>query len=201
MTKTILLALPLAALALAAPAAADGGKHKSRYHGALSGADVQGKAKLFDGKRRDKVSVRLRGLTAGGAYAWELRQAAAGGDACAGEAVEGFTYRALKVRARGKGGAKGKSRAFVAEAGAAYAVVVTGPDGAPVACAELEPKGRRRETEAGKQQKSTALDDDQAGGEESDGADSDSDEEASAEADDSDDAAEDSDDAADESDD
>jgi hypothetical protein len=146
MTKKILVAVPLAALALAAPAAADGGKQK--YRAALTGAGVQGKAKLEDGKRRDKVAVRLRGLTAGATYGWELRRSAAGADACAGEAVAGFTYRALKVRHRGNASARGTASGFAAEEGAVYAVVVTGPDGAPVACGELQSKVRRRETKA-----------------------------------------------------
>jgi hypothetical protein len=157
MRRTLLAALPLALLVLAAPAAAKDGRKHTTYRAAIApvaaeeptaspsrrghvearGAEVRGKAVLVDGRKRDRVKLRVRGLDRGTAYTWEVRQ---GG--CAGEAVGGFRYRALKVR---RGGAKGRgvSRSFTAAAGASYALVVSGPDGA-VACGEFERKGGKK---------------------------------------------------------
>jgi hypothetical protein len=162
MRRTLLAALPLALLVLAAPAAAKDGRKHTTYRAAIApvaaqeptaspsrrghveadGAEVRGKAVLVDGRKRDRVKLRVRGLDRGTTYTWEVRQ---GG--CAGEAVGGFRYRALKVR---RGGAKGRgvSRSFTAAEGAAYALVVSGPDGA-VACGEFERKGGKKKKRGG----------------------------------------------------
>src|SRR5687767_2577145 len=121
MRNTIWAAMPLALLALAAPAAAKDGARATTYkarlapvaaeapaaeaakHGKAREGDkarkrqkaskrdraeragVRGKAELVDGGRRDKVRVRVRGLSAGETYSWSVRKAAEGEDACAGE--------------------------------------------------------------------------------------------------------------------
>ncbi len=171
MRRTLLAALPLALLVLAAPAAAKDGRKHTTYRAALApvaaeaptvapsrrghasdDAAVRGKAVLVDGRRRDRVKVRVRGLDRGVAYTWEVRQ---GG--CAGEAVGGFRYRALNVR---RGGAKGRgvSRSFTAAEGASYALVVSGPDGA-VACGEFERKGGKKKKRGGEDVVPPACDD------------------------------------------
>ena len=145
MRKTTFAAVPLAFLALALPSAAQA-KRAVTYEAKLAptaGSTVRGKATLTDGKRRDRVKLRLRGLEAGATYSWSLRKAPAGGDACAGEEVASFSYGAL--RARGRGGAKARSRgaAFAGGAGV-YAVLVTNAGGAPVACLALRSKAQRK---------------------------------------------------------
>jgi hypothetical protein len=177
MRKAIYAALPLALLALAAPAAAkDGGNgkhygHKTRYRATLAPVQVEapaaeaarrggrkddarghrrkrgddgvrGKAELVDGRKKDRVKVRVRGLEPGGDYTWEVRSAS-GDSACGGEAVDGFRYRELRIRRHGGGRSRGVSRSFTAEDGVSYALVVAGADG-DVACGEFERKGKRR---------------------------------------------------------
>lgn len=152
MRRTSLAALPLALLALAAPAAAKDGRQHTTYRATLApvaaaepaasasrrggAAVVRGKAVLVDGRKRDRIKLRIRGLDRGTSYTWELRR---GG--CSGEAVGGFRYRALKVRRGGTNG-RARSRSFAAAAGASYALVVTGPEG-DVACGEFARKGAR----------------------------------------------------------
>jgi len=178
MRKTIWAAVPLALLALAAPAAAKDGAHAVTYKARLAPvaveapaasaskhdkaekrrgdkrrgrddrseqAGVRGKAELVDGGRRDKVQVRVRGLVAGETYAWSVRKAAEGEDACAGEAVEAFEYAPLEARRRGHGKARARSLEFAAEDGAVYAIVVTDAEGADVACGEFARKGKGHE--------------------------------------------------------
>jgi len=162
MRRTILAALPLSLLVLAAPAAAKDGRHHTTYRATLApvaaeeptaspsrrghveeSEEVRGKAVLRDGRRRDRVKVRVRGLEPGVGYTWEVRQ---GG--CAGEAVDGFRYRALKVRRHGGAKGRGVSRSFEAAEGASYALVVSGPGG-DVACGEFQRKGARGGDERG----------------------------------------------------
>ena len=102
MRRTILAAVPLAVLALAAPAAADGGsKHATTYKARLapvaaapvaSAAErgeeredriegARGKAHLVDGRRRDEVALHVKGLTAGERYTWSVRQVAPAAEA------------------------------------------------------------------------------------------------------------------------
>jgi len=78
------------------------------------------------------VRLTVHGLVRGERYTWSLRAAADGEDACAGEAVDAFSYhRALR---RGRPHASARSRDFALATGTAYAVVVTGADGVDVAC-------------------------------------------------------------------
>ena len=82
MLRTIFAAVPLAVLALAAPAAGDGGRHATTYKAELGPFaegpvalptrheedGVRGKAKLVDGPRRDKVQLHVRGVQPGYLY-------------------------------------------------------------------------------------------------------------------------------------
>ena len=154
MRRTIFAAVPLAVLALAAPAAAKGG-HATTYkakvqavasaapataakHGANSKSKshqtgVRGQAKLVDG-RRDKVQLQVKGLEAGATYTWSVRSATGADDACAGEAVDAFEYNDLTARRHGNSKVRARSRTFAAEDGTSYAVVITDADGNDVAC-------------------------------------------------------------------
>jgi hypothetical protein len=143
--RTIFAAVPLAVLALAAPAAAKG-SHATTYKAkvaAIGDAAVRGQAKLVDGKR-DKVQLHVKGLEPGAAYTWSVRSAAGDGDACSGEAVDAFEYGDLTARRHGNSKARSRSREFSAEDGTSYAVVVTDADGTDVACGELLSKADRR---------------------------------------------------------
>src|SRR3954447_11209750 len=134
MRKSIFAAVPLAVLALAAPAAAHSSRHATTYkakvvaveaapgataakHGsrAREAAGVRGEAKLVDGSRRDKVELHIKGLQAGAAYTWSVRSAGGDADACAGDAVDAFEYDALNARRRGHSRARSRSRTFSAE--------------------------------------------------------------------------------------
>jgi hypothetical protein len=150
MNRTTLAVAALAALALAAPATASAkshGKHRSTTLRAkvapAAGTSVRGKARLVDAKR-DRVSLQLRGLTAGTQYTWEVRSAPAGGDACNGTAVDGFSLRALRVRRHGNASATGRSKAFSTDAASDYAIVILDADGNVVACASLDGKGSKQ---------------------------------------------------------
>jgi hypothetical protein len=158
--RTIFAAVPLAVLALAAPAAAKGG-HATTYkakvqavaaaapataakHGAKARATgVRGQAKLVDG-RRDKVQFQVKGLEAGATYTWSVRSASGSDDACAGDAVDAFEYNDLTARRRGNSKARARSRTFAAEDGTSYAVVITDADGNDVACGAFLSKADRK---------------------------------------------------------
>jgi len=156
--KSIFVAVPLAVLALAAPAAAHSSKHATTYkanvvavqaQAAKAGkTGVRGDAKLVDGSRRDKVQLHVKGLTAGESYTWSVRSATGDADACAGDAVEAFEYGALLARRHGHTAARSRSTDFAAEDGTTYAVVVTAADGTDVACGEFKSKADRRAEKA-----------------------------------------------------
>jgi hypothetical protein len=158
--RTIFAAVPLAVLALAAPAAAKGG-HATTYnakvqavaaaapataakHGPKARATgVRGQAKLVDG-RRDKVQLQVKGLEAGATYTWSVRSASGSDDACAGDAVDAFEYNDLTARRRGNSKARARSRTFAAEDGTSYAVVITDAAGNDVACGAFLSKADRK---------------------------------------------------------
>jgi hypothetical protein len=79
--------------------------------------DVTGKAQLVDGKKRNKISIHVRGLTPGATYTWHIHKAAnATDDPCAPSApvVDGtpygdWVYRALTANEAGNASAKAKS--------------------------------------------------------------------------------------------
>jgi hypothetical protein len=171
MTKTILAAVPLAVLALAAPASARDGRDHTIYRAALApvaveapaaeapaasasrkhrakGKGVRGGAELRDGARRDRVDLRIHGLESRTAYRWEVRKAAEGEDACAGETVAELVYGELNTRRRGGGKARAFSRSFTAESGAVYAVVVSTTDAVDVACGVFKSKAELKRAKA-----------------------------------------------------
>ena len=158
MRKSIFVAVPLAVLALAAPAAAHSSKHATTYkakvvavqaHAAKAGkTGVRGDAKLVDGSRGDKVQLHVKGLTPGESYAWSVRSASGDADPCAGDAVGAFDYGTLVARRHGHTAARSHSKDFAAEDGTAYAVVVTAADGTDVACGEFKSKADRRAEKA-----------------------------------------------------
>jgi Cu/Zn superoxide dismutase len=51
-----------------------------------------GKAQLVDGKKNNKVSVHVRGLTPGGTYLWHVHQATGPGNPCEDPAIAGPPY-------------------------------------------------------------------------------------------------------------
>jgi hypothetical protein len=158
------LVLCAGALLIAAPAAAqemNGKRAKvSKAHLEANEAataagipDARGRAHLVDGRKRNKVSLHMKGLEPGETYLWHVHQATAEGDPCAaGSTVgnptpyPGWTYRELKARPSGNANSKGRSTTFpVAEedTGSDYYVNVHLEDGTVIACGVLEPNARR----------------------------------------------------------
>jgi hypothetical protein len=86
----------------------------------------------------------VKGLEAGETYTWSVRSAEGDADACAGEAVDAFSYSELTARRHGHSKARSRSREFAAADGATYAVVVTAADGTDVACGEFQTKAQRK---------------------------------------------------------
>jgi hypothetical protein len=159
MRRTLILCA--AAFLIAAPAAAHekhGKRAKvSRAHLEATEAataagipDARGRAHLVDGRKRNKVSLHMKGLEPGETYLWHVHQATAEGDPCAaGSTVgnpapyPGWTYRELKARPSGNASSKGRSSTFpVAEedTGGDYYVNVHLQDGTVIACGVLERK-------------------------------------------------------------
>ena len=167
MRTPLLLGAALAvALVTPATAAHDDGKRAKVYRAHLEAneaatvagvPDARGRAHLKDGRKRDKVSLRMKGLEAGETYLWHVHQATAAGDPCAaGSTVgnpapyPGFTYRELTARPSGNARSKGKSTTFpVAEddTGQDYYVNVHLQDGTVIACGVLERKAKRKDSD------------------------------------------------------
>jgi hypothetical protein len=155
-------AVALATLALPAAVLAGGdGKGAKSYRATLAAndaaatagvPDARGRAQLVDNRKRDKVSLHMKGLEPGTTYLWHVHQATAEGDPCAaGSTVgnpapyPGFTYRTLKAGPKGNANSKGTSRTFPVAAedtGEAYYVNVHLEDGTVIACGVLERKRR-----------------------------------------------------------
>jgi hypothetical protein len=162
--RTPLLLGAALAVALVAPAAAQDGKRAKVYRAHLEAneaataagvPDARGRAHLKDGRKRDKVSLRMKGLEPGETYLWHVHQATAEGDPCAaGSTVgnpapyPGFTYRELTARPSGNASSKGRSMTFPVAAddtGEDYYVNVHLEDGTVIACGVLERKSKRRD--------------------------------------------------------
>lgn len=157
-------ALALVAAIPAATAVGKSGKSKQRAHvfkanigPVVYGADQAysmffGRAQLVDNKRRDKVSIHMRGLKPGTTYPWHVHAIAdppAGADPCAANAPQGgivnFTYRPLKANPSGNASSTGRSRTFRAVLGTLYYVNVHDPvTQAPIACGILRPTRKTR---------------------------------------------------------
>lgn len=115
-------------------------------------ADVRGKAHFVDGRRRDKVSLHVKGLEPGETYVWHVHQAVAAGDPCTDSGVgnpapyPGFAYRELTARGSGNANARGTSTTFPVadeDTGEAYYVNVHLGDGTVIACGVLEDRRAR----------------------------------------------------------
>ena len=164
MRRTLILCA--GALLIAAPASAHekNGKHAKVSKAKLTateagGPDVRGHAQLADGRKRNKVSLHMKGLEPGETYLWHVHQATAEGDPCATDSspYPGWTYRELKARPSGNANSKGRSSTFpVAEEDSEgdYYVDVHLQDGTVIACGALERKrrghGKRDDDRGGK---------------------------------------------------
>jgi hypothetical protein len=114
--------------------------------------DVKGKAQLVDGKKRNKISIHVRGLKPGDTYLWHIHKAAnATDDPCAPSApvVDGtpygdWVYGALTANEAGNASAKGTSATFDSRAdpGPFYVDVHLG-DGTIIACGVLKTKAKK----------------------------------------------------------
>ena len=87
-------------------------------------------------------------------------QGRGGGNACAGDVVGAFAYRALR---KGHARAGDRSRGFAAAAGTSYAVVVSTAGGRDLACGELRAKAAPQQVaEEPADEDESALDEDSA---------------------------------------
>jgi hypothetical protein len=164
MKRTLILCA--AALLLAAPASANEKKHAKVSKAKLTATeaattagipDVRGRAQLVDGRKRDKVSIHVKGLEPGETYLWHVHQATAEGDPCAaGSTVgnptpyPGWTYRDLTARPSGNANSKGTSTTFPAadeESEGDFYVNVHLEDGTVIACGVLERKGHGKKSD------------------------------------------------------
>jgi hypothetical protein len=155
MRRTLILGA--AVLLFAAPAGANDTKRAKVSKAKLTATeaattagipDVRGRAQLVDGRKRDKVSIHVKGLEAGETYLWHVHQATGEGDPCAADSTvanpapyPGWTYRELTARSSGNANSKGRSTSFPAadeESDGDYYVNVHLEDGTVIACGVLE---------------------------------------------------------------
>jgi hypothetical protein len=124
--------------------------------------DVTGKAQLVDGKKRNKISIHVRGLKPGETYGWHIHKAAnATDDPCAPPApvVDGtpygdWVYGPLTANEAGNASAKGTSATFDSRADKGpFYVDVHLADGTVIACGVLKrkPKSHGKHSHATKQ--------------------------------------------------
>lgn len=150
----------IAAMGVAGVAAADSGHSAKTYKASLDAvdpaattaglADVEGKARLVDGKKRNKVSLHMRNLAADTLYLWHVHE---GTCSAPGAPVAGWSYRTqdaggngtLTSNQSGNANTKGKSTTFTADPAKRYSVnvhVATLTNGvAPgtiIACGDLQ---------------------------------------------------------------
>lgn len=150
----------IAAMAVASVAAADSGHSAKTYKTSLDAvdpaaatagvADIKGKARLVDGKKRNKVSLHMRNLAADTLYLWHVHE---GSCSAPGAPVAGWRYRTqdadgngtLTSNESGHANTKGKSATFAADPAKRYSVnvhVATVTNGVPagtiVACGDLQ---------------------------------------------------------------
>ena len=114
--------------------------------------EVKGKAQLVDGKKRNKISIHVRGMKPGDTYLWHVHKAAnATDDPCAPPApvVDGtpygdWVYGALTANAAGNASAKGTSATFDSRADKGpFYVDVHLTDGTVIACGVLKGKPKK----------------------------------------------------------
>ena len=172
MGRTSAIVVTLVALAFAGVASAHGDhnpKGAKVYRATLvktAAADtaqlpnIAGKAQLVDGKKRNKISIHVRGLTAGTTYLWHIHKAAnATDDPCAPTTpvVDGTPYGdwvsgALTANDAGNASAKGTSATFDSRADTGpFYVDVHLADGTVIACGVLKGKTKKSHGHANKQ--------------------------------------------------
>lgn len=164
------VAASIAAIAAAGSAIAGPGHRAKTYKASLTAvdpaattaglADVAGRAQLVDGRKRNKVSLHLRGLAPRTTYLWHVH---VGTCAATGAPVAGWTYRThdasgngtLRSNPSGNANTAGRSATFNAEPGKRYSVnvhVATATNGLPagtiIACGDLERTGHGGKTKA-----------------------------------------------------
>jgi len=141
MTRRITVAAvaSIAAIGVASVATADSGHSAKTYKASLAAvnpaattaglASVVGKAKLVDGKKKNKVGLHMRNLAAGTMYLWHVH---VGTCAATGAPVAGWTYRTqdpagngtLTSNASGNANTKGRAATFNADPTKRYSVNV-----------------------------------------------------------------------------
>jgi hypothetical protein len=114
--------------------------------------NVKGKAQLVDGKKRNKISIHVRGLKPGETYGWQIHKAAnATDDPCAPTSpvivsapYGDWAYGALVANEAGNASAKGKSATFSSrtDTGPFY-VEVHLADNTVIACGVLKAKPKK----------------------------------------------------------
>jgi hypothetical protein len=129
-----------------------GAKPAKVYRATLTGAaSVKGKAQLVDGKKNNKISIHVRGLTPAATYTWHIHKAASDSvNPCAPATpvvvapYGDWQYGALVANEDGNASAKGTSKTFdsPADKGPLY-VDVHQADGAVVACGVLKSKPKK----------------------------------------------------------
>jgi hypothetical protein len=154
MRRTAILATACT-LAFAGVAGAHGDHHGAKvYRATLATAaaaqfpGVIGKAQLVDGKKRNKISIHVRGLKAGETYGWHVHKAAnATDDPCAPTtptvvvAPGDWTYGALTANEDGNASARATSATFDSRADKGpFYVDVHLADGTVIACGVLKGK-------------------------------------------------------------
>jgi hypothetical protein len=158
MRRTAILATVGTTLAFAGVAGAHGDNHGAKVYRATlvktAAADtaqlpgVTGKAQLVDGKKRNKISIHVRGLKAGQTYAWHVHKApSATDDPCAPTTPTvvapygDWAYRALTANGDGNASAKATSATFDSRADKGpFYVDVHLADGTVIACGVLKGK-------------------------------------------------------------
>jgi hypothetical protein len=136
------------ALAFAGVATAHGDHHGAKGAKVYRATFATGKAQLVDGKKRNKISIHVRGLTPGQTYGWHIHKAAnATDDPCAPTTpmvvapYGDWVYGALTANAKGNASAKATSATFDSRADKGpFFVDVHLADGTVVACGVLKSK-------------------------------------------------------------
>ena len=153
----LVAAVAVSSLALSGAAAADAAPKKPSprakvFHASLASAGgsaysaVSGKAQMVDNKRSDSVKLQIHGLLQPGeTYSWVVYKVNGDKPACetgsAGQAVEAFRYKPLKVNAAGNASSTAKSKSFVSFSTTRYAVAVRrDSDDMFMACGEFKRK-------------------------------------------------------------
>jgi hypothetical protein len=137
------------ALALAGVATAHDDHHGTKGAKIYRATFKTGKAQLVDGRKRNKISIHVRGLKAGETYSWQIHKAAnATDDPCepttpviVPAGYGDWTYRPLVANDDGNASAKGKSATFDSRADTGpFYVEVHLADNTVIACGLLKPK-------------------------------------------------------------